>query len=505
VFTASADLVNPTLLSSISKPWIAAMSFDHLPIELVHDITGFLPSTDYNTDSRVSKLSTDLNTVSRVSKKFRAAAEPHLYRDLVFHVNGVSRVRWLLATLLHRPKLAAYIKSIQVLGPIPSNVVTTATASPRPSCDMDGYIEHAGAALDTAILDICGPHPDLARGRISWKGTVLADDYFESSLALIVFMAINIKLFTFRPLYFRPEVDCLVPEVGKIMGTFMSIVLNDVARISYAPGFPQIRRLRNLEFLHITSPLCWHLCMLPSFKTVQVNSPVHIHSVGTNNNNLRNLFIVDPTSSQFYLGKPLGDRIPPNLVKLTYRTIFDRLLADTYQQFVDMLIIDCPQLEYLEVGFITKSTLPPEMNMDPNVPPLRNIYRLSRLQRLRIDVDLLADHANSWDALLTDTYLLPPRLEDLELTNVCPMCLEGFIDKLLHPNDFEALRYSAPILLVKWQRWFVYEESLPEGLWEKRDELAERFGFTTDFFFEIIHMWSDAGLYDSTDPFDAFD
>jgi hypothetical protein len=352
------------------------MSFDHLPSELVHDITGFLSSTDYNTDSRVSKLSTDLNTVSRVSKKFRAAAEPHLYRDLVFHVNGVSRVRWLLATLLHRPKLAAYIKSIQVLGPILSNVVTTATASPRPSCDMDGYIEHAGAAIDTAILDICGPHPDLARGRISWKGTVLADDYFESSLALIVFMAINIKLFTFRPLYFRPEIDCLVPEVGKIMGTFMSIVLNDVARISYAPGFSQIRRLRNLEFLHITSPLCWHLCMLPSLKTVQVNSPVHIHSVGTNNNNLRNLFIVDPTSSQFYLGKPLGDRIPPNLVKLTYRTIFDPLLADTYQQFVDMLIIDCPQLEYLEFGFITKSTLPPEMNMDPNVRPLRNIYRL---------------------------------------------------------------------------------------------------------------------------------
>jgi hypothetical protein len=444
------------------------MSFDHLPIELVHDITGCLPSTDYNTDSRVSKISTDLNTVSRVSKKFRAAAEPHLYRNLVFHVNGESRVRWLLATLLHRPKLAAYIKSIQVLGPIPSNVVTPATASPRPSCDMNGYFEHAGTALDTAILDICGPHPDLARGRSSWREAVSDDDYFEGSLALIVFMAINIKLFTFRPLHFRPEGDCLVPEAGKMMGTFMSVVLTDLARISYAPGFPQIRRLRNLEFLHITSPLCWYLCMLPSLKTIQVNSPVYIHSVGTNNNNLRNLFIVDPTSSQFHLGKPLGDRIPPNLVKLTYRTVFNRLLADTYQQFVEMLITDCPQLEYLEFGFITRSTLPPEMNMDPNVRLLRNIRRLSRLRRLRIDVDLLADHANNWDALLTETYLLPPRLKDLELTNVCPVHLEGFIDRLLPPNDFEALRYSAPILLIEWQRWFVYKESLPVNLWEKR-------------------------------------
>ena len=192
LFTASADLVNSNLLPSISSPYIAAMSFDRLPIEIVHDVAGFLPSTD-------------CTTVSRVSKTCRAAAEPHLYRDPVFFVNCEIRVRWLLATLLHRPKLAAYIKSIKFLGRTPSYMVATATASPRPSCDACEYIEDARAALDTAMLDICGSQPDLAWRRSSWKGAVLADNYLEGSLALIVCMAVNIKVFAFRPWYFRPE------------------------------------------------------------------------------------------------------------------------------------------------------------------------------------------------------------------------------------------------------------------------------------------------------------
>ena len=287
------------------------------------------------------------------------------------------------------------------------------------------------------------------------------------------------------------------------MGTFMSIVLRDVARISYAPGSQQIRRLRGLEFLYIDSRICWHLCMLPSLKTVLVNCPLEIHSVGTNINNLRNLFIADFTSSLFYLGKPLGDSIPPNLVKLSYRTKFDPILADTYQQFIDMLITDCPQLEELEFGFTTLSTLSRDVHCIVN--PLRNMNRLSRLQRLRIDMDLLAYHANIWDELLTDTYLLPPRLRSLELTNICHWCLGGFINNLLCPNDIEVLRHNAPILSVKEQSWAMYVESLPEVVDEHLDEIEERFEVSIYFIACTIDECSCTDLYDPPDPHDFFD
>ena len=336
---------------------------------------------------------------------------------------------------------------------------------------------------------------------------MLADDYLEGSLALIVCMAVNIKVFAFRPWHLRPEEDYFVPELATSMGTFMSIVLRDVARISYAPGSQQIRRLRGLEFLYIDSRICWHLCMLPSLKTVLVNCPLEIHSVGTNINNLRNLFISDSTSSLFYLGKPLGDSIPPNLVKLLYRTKFDPILADTYQRFIDMLITDCPQLEELEFGFTTWSTLSlsREMNMHCIVNPLRNMNRLSRLQRLRIDVDLLAYHANFWSELLTDAYLLPPRLRSLELTNICHECLDDFLNCLLCPHHFEWLRHNAPILSVKDQSWAMYVDSLPKVVDEKLAEIEERFEVSIYFIACTIDECSCTDLYDPPDPHDFFD
>ena len=454
------------------------MSFDQLPIEIIHSITGFLPSRYFS-------------TVSRVSKICRAAAEPHLYRDLVFCVAHKRRVRWLLATLLHRPKLAAYIKSICVVGLRPPHMVMTATFPPRPSCDMGGYIEHAGTALDTAIQDICGSQPLLASQRNSWKGAVLNDDYFEGSLALIVCMAINVKSIALVPLFPKPEVGWVAPEVS----TFMSMVLKTVTLASYVPGSQQIRSLGSLENLDIISTDGWHLNMLPSLKKLRINSPVAINPVVTNNNNLRDLHIVDITSSQFYFGRPVGGSIPPNLVRLLYRLKFDRLLADTYQQFVDNLITDCPQLKELDFGFTTSSVLPRdllprELHAHRIERPLRNMYRLSRLQKLRIDVDLLAYHTNIWDALLTDTCLLPPRLRSLDLTNVCDWCLKGFIYKLLPPNGSEALRDSAPILLVKEQSWAVCVESLPKGDCEELDEIAKRFEITMSVVCCIINEWS---------------
>lgn len=132
LFTASADLVNSNLLPSISSPYIAAMSFDRLPIEIVHDVAGFLPSTD-------------CTTVSRVSKTCRAAAEPHLYRDPVFFVNARSAFAgflplcynaqslqhtssrsnsldeplhiWLQPQRLHRDQAAMRANTLKMLGP----------------------------------------------------------------------------------------------------------------------------------------------------------------------------------------------------------------------------------------------------------------------------------------------------------------------------------------------------------------------------------------------------
>ena len=168
-----------------------------------------------------------------------------------------------------------------------------------------------------------------------------------------------------------------------------------------------------------------------------------------------------------------------------------------------MLITDCPQLEELEFGFTTLSTLSRDVHCIVN--PLRNMNRLSRLQRLRIDMDLLAYHANIWDELLTDTYLLPPRLRSLELTNICHWCLGGFINNLLCPNDIEVLRHNAPILSVKEQSWAMYVESLPEVVDEHLDEIEERFEITIYFVACIIDKWSSTDLYDPPDPYNFFD
>ena len=149
------------------------MSFDGLPVEIVHGIAGFLTKTD-------------CTTVSRVSKTCRAAVGPYLYRDPVFFVNCKIRVRWLLATLLHRPKLAAYIKSIKFLGSPPPYMVATASASPRPSCDASEYIEDARAALDTATLDMWFSTGSGVATKLP-KRAVLADNYLQGSLALIFF------------------------------------------------------------------------------------------------------------------------------------------------------------------------------------------------------------------------------------------------------------------------------------------------------------------------------
>lgn len=64
----------------------------------------------------------ELSALSRTFKYYRALAEPHLYKDVLFSTEQIYRIWFLLCTIVQRPSLAEHIRSFTltrepVLGP----------------------------------------------------------------------------------------------------------------------------------------------------------------------------------------------------------------------------------------------------------------------------------------------------------------------------------------------------------------------------------------------------
>lgn len=65
---------------------------------------------DDNIARRLAK--DDLNALSRTNKYYRALAEPHLYRNLVFNTLHIHKIVFLFRTIIQRPALAEHIRSL---------------------------------------------------------------------------------------------------------------------------------------------------------------------------------------------------------------------------------------------------------------------------------------------------------------------------------------------------------------------------------------------------------
>lgn len=161
---------------------IATMSIDALPTELDNRILTFL---DHDA----------LNTVSKISNTYGRVAEPYLYRHIKHTTSHEVNMRWLIVTLLHRPELAAHIKTIEFFEDHRTRDGIFIDA--QRTVQLSILLEQAVDKLHQTIRNMLGSKADKAELQVSWLGAILADDYVEGSLALIVCLAHNIESLIF--------------------------------------------------------------------------------------------------------------------------------------------------------------------------------------------------------------------------------------------------------------------------------------------------------------------
>lgn len=154
------------------------MSFEGLPTELDSHVLSFLEIPE-------------LSAMSMVSKTYRRVAEPYLYRQLICSTESPLSVRWLLITMIQRPELAAYIRSITLDQSTFSGKRTCEKAEKAAGC-LEGYCQ----AIQMIIYDILRPPRDTADNCLFWFSQALSDDYLEASLTVVICPSTNIESIT---------------------------------------------------------------------------------------------------------------------------------------------------------------------------------------------------------------------------------------------------------------------------------------------------------------------
>lgn len=406
------------------------MSLQALPTEMDEQILGHLAPSD-------------LSTMSKVSKYHRKIAEPLLYRTITLWDDRSINIRSLLLTLLSRRDLALHIRRLLVRLDLRSSRNLPLTS------EVDNRMEEALPAIQDSIKTIIGTGAGTARIRTTWLGSVLSEDFVGGTSALVVCMALNIKVVTFISTTSTGHFDgCstfskMLSEAASSTSSQHSGRLSKLTTLGlhnrtsiYMPNLPSLQDLRVLSSQHIVFPqqhqdstlkkvdsLLWiNTSTLPSLAAF-------IHQNGLPH--LQSLFI-------------LGRRAAP---------------ADGLQAVIDGLSVGCTEL--------TSVALDADFSAHQNdIPPLSRLTSLRNVHTLAIDLRFLLPRSNQ-DQLLSSGALLPPRLTNLRIRGVA----YADIGRLMLENNSQD-----PLAL---RSFFPYGPSLKEFFFYVRSKDGQSAGYDT--------------------------
>lgn len=348
------------------------MSLDILPTELDLLVLGFLRQAD-------------LATVCGVSRNYHKTAEPLLYRNIVIENNLHARARVLLLTLIARGELAASAKSLTVANDV------------KRDARSQGYrfsdVERAKPFLQQVMNRAVGPGATTEKIRLRWMKKILSDCGAQGSLAVVVYLAINIETISYgtngiaRALRF-----------SKFLRAFTKF--EEELHISR----------RNVRHLNICSHTALHISLPLSLETVCIKGSSYLRMCEPFPvlEQLRTLELVACTLDVSTIRNFLDEGRAPNLTKLVIRKTMYRSSQD-YRLLIDILQRNCPKLEVFVFSDLRYGS--------SAIRALRDLNGFGSLKELRIDLDLL-NAIEDRDKLLAPESLLPPNLSTLHITRV---------------------------------------------------------------------------------------
>jgi hypothetical protein len=213
------------------------MSFGALPTELDQCILRLLDKAE-------------LHNISKVSKYLRGIAEPMLYRDLSLKTGQDTKVRLLLLTLIARSDLARRTMTVGLSGTQPSDYRLRHRRSTAFS-----RIRNSFDALHTAISEAVMAKYASDEICVSWLGAILSDECMEGSLALIIYLATNIRSVTIE----TPD-TCY----GSCLGKFLASLNNG------DPAAPQ--RLSQLQDVKLRASTTVVVPIFQSMRSLAIDS-----------------------------------------------------------------------------------------------------------------------------------------------------------------------------------------------------------------------------------------
>lgn len=404
------------------------MSIDALPSELDNRILALL---DHDA----------LNAMSKTSKTYRGVSEPFLYRRIKFTASHDVSMRWLVVTILHRPNLAAHIRTVNFSEDHRTRGDSVVEAQRK--SESSALLEQAIVKLHRTIQTTLGSETGKAEIRVSWMGAVLADNHVEGSLALIVCLAYNIECLTIMG---AVGGGVTTGYYGHLLTSIMWEAFNHF--YSEPSGSLQDSRpFQRLQNFHIKSSSPTKIITLPHLRTIRVENSDEVsisHLFPTNtSHDLHTLEIVDTYCSAKHIQAMFSEHHATELRRLILRG-FSAVPDRSCQPILDALIENCHKLEYLELNLLPWFA-------DEIDRPLTGFGSLVSLSTLRIDLDVLIDLDNP-SSFLQLNKLLPPNLRALHITGVPEWEFWSFVDRFYEPGinnlQFFAESYSIRFISI---------------------------------------------------------
>jgi hypothetical protein len=204
-----------------------------------------------------------LNAVSKVSKYYRAIAEPHLYRSLLFSDNQVKAIHALFLTLISCPDLATHIRLISVshvnCGP---NLIPDNETFYEKFCQKLPVIHHAM----TVLLGTGAP----MRLLVGWMGAIAGSQSIEGCLAFILCSTNNVTSITIEP-----PTDA---EHSVLLFEVMSAICHQWT-VGKPEPFHSLKLLRMENFRDVQPPLIPFPDTLSLIKTQHNSSPLGLSTL----------------------------------------------------------------------------------------------------------------------------------------------------------------------------------------------------------------------------------
>ncbi|KAJ8108605.1 hypothetical protein OPT61_g8059 [Boeremia exigua] len=393
------------------------MSFDALPTEFDNRILALL---DHDS----------LNAMSRTSKMYRMVTEPFLYRHIELNSGSGVGIRWLVVTLLSRPELAAYTKTIKCLKTEWSSVEKDANSqgTRHPSVSLERLIDK----LRITTSDTLGSDADVAKLRVAWMGAILADDHIDGSLALIASLAHNIESITVAD---KVRQGAITSYYGELLTLVMWEAFNHSYLDSSKSGNSMTtsqgeRPFSKLHHLHLETQSPAQIANLPSLRTLHIEgwddisvSPKFPTGIL---HQLQTLELIDICCNAEQIQGILSEGQATRLRSLVLRKFSP--FRDSCQLIINTLIKDCPGLENLELDVVEWN------DVEGLNKPLKGLASLTSLSTLRIDLDSLADCSNKNALLKLDT-MLPPNLRALHVTGINEAEFMDFLEPFLDASQ----------------------------------------------------------------------